>query len=203
MAVRNYLAELWQLMPRGKAWRRREGSVQDQVLHAISDELSRVDERALAFMEETDPRTAIELLDEWERELDLPGDCGQKPETIEDRRAAIITRLVALARQDEAYFVNIALQLGLVIDITHQMPFEIGLNGMGDEIGGSQWRHVWNVAIFGYPSDSIRSSLECAFNKFKPAHTVALFVYAVNLALEGDEDNKLLELESGGNINLE
>ena len=53
------------LLPRGPIWSRRVGSTIDAVLYALAMEAARVDERAHAVIEESDPRTSIEELSLW------------------------------------------------------------------------------------------------------------------------------------------
>lgn len=177
MAVRDYAAALRALFPLGRAWNREVDSRTGQVIRAIADELERVDGRAGDLMAEIDPTTTTELLDEWESELGLPGPCGGvgMGNTDEDRRAAIIAQLLATGRQDEAYYLEILEGFGFTGHIVHEEPFEMGVHGMGDPVGGSEWRHVWRIVTDQIPGDDLQKSIECAINRYKPAHTVVLF----------------------------
>lgn len=179
MAVRDYVATLRALLPPGRAWNRERQSRTDDVLTAIGDELGRVDGRAGDLMREIDPRTTTELLDEWERELGLPGDCITDPaaSTDEERRGAIIAQLLSTGRQDEQYFIDILAGFGVSATIVNEYPFEMGISGMGDPVGGSEWRHVWRIVLSDLITDSQREAIECAVRRYKPAHTVVLFDY--------------------------
>ena len=59
------------LLPPGRLWRRDLGAFIIKCLLAAGDELNRVSCRSLDLLEESDPRTATELLPDYERELDL------------------------------------------------------------------------------------------------------------------------------------
>jgi len=59
------------LLPPGRAWTAAPGTFLYQLLLGTSDELSRVSDRAANLVEESDPRTAFELLPDYERVLKL------------------------------------------------------------------------------------------------------------------------------------
>jgi uncharacterized protein YmfQ (DUF2313 family) len=76
------------LLPQGQAWPKH--SI-DSVLWQASDGLCKfwgyVDGRAADLLErESDPRTTVEILPEWERAFGLPDPCYSAPQTIADRQ---------------------------------------------------------------------------------------------------------------------
>ena len=74
--VSDYLAMLRGLMPRGAAWRGEAGTVLAAMLEASAEELVRLDGAARLLMDESNPRTAVDALADWERTLGLPDECG-------------------------------------------------------------------------------------------------------------------------------
>ncbi|WP_350628772.1 putative phage tail protein, partial [Pseudoalteromonas sp. CAL260-MNA-CIBAN-0059] len=66
---------------------------------SISQELSRLDARAVDLQNEMDPAGVSELVPDWERVMNLPDPClGQKP-LFDDRRLAVRRRLLAVGSQ--------------------------------------------------------------------------------------------------------
>ena len=82
------------LLPPGRAWRLKASGVLSKALLGASDELVRVDGRSVDLLVESDPRTADELLPEFESNLDLPSDG-----TLDERRNRVVAHLVTLQRR--------------------------------------------------------------------------------------------------------
>mgnify|MGYP000979212013 FL=1 len=78
----DYLAMLQALLPRGAAWVREPDAVLTRLLAASAEELARLDSMAWRLLDETNPQTAIDSLEDWERLLGLPDECGLKAETL-------------------------------------------------------------------------------------------------------------------------
>ncbi len=112
-----YASQLLQLLPRGILWNTQADSKLRAVMLAIGDEFSRVDQRSLDLLEEMDPRTATETIEDWERILSLPDDrVLEIPATIEARRVAVTQKFVSLGGQSAAFFTALALACGYVLD---------------------------------------------------------------------------------------
>lgn len=171
-----YAAQLLALLPQGAAWRRAPGSVLSQLMTAIGEEFARLDARAESLLAEADPRSTAELLPEWETTAGLPDPCVDVPQTVEQRRAALLARLLATGGASRAYFIAVAAAHGYTVTIdepalhtwritasvsTAIVPFRAGLSTAGEPL-----------RAFG------DDALECLFNRIKPAHTAVLFAYA-------------------------
>jgi len=89
-----------ELLPNGRAWDR-DDPVLAKLCLAESIELSRVAVRAAQFERELNPNFTFELLTDWETSYGLP-DCVE-PDTLEGRRAALRTKLLAQAGHDQSY----------------------------------------------------------------------------------------------------
>jgi len=166
---------------------------------------ARVDSRAADLLErESDPRSTIELLEDWERMAGLPDTCVAEPLTIGDRQRALVARLTMLGGQSRAFFIGLAASLGYEIRITEHAPFMAGTSQVGDtrdesgdfrwEIGPVEVRYYWNIHLAAarltwfragvgqagvdpHLRISLATDLECLIRRFKPAHTEVFFDY--------------------------
>ena len=188
----NYLSQLKAALPVGDLWDslRQDGSLFSALLEAIAETFARIDARAQGLLDEADPRTTYELLLEWEAEAGLPDTCTDQADTLQERRDALVSKLTAIGNQSRQYFIDIAAALGYVITITEYKPYFVN-SAVNLPVNDEMWRYVWQVNA---PAETVRSmtvnsevdmplrdwgnkQLECLINKFKPAHTQALFAY--------------------------
>ena len=72
----DYLSQLLALQPPGAALPREPESVWVRLLAALADGFERVDARSDDLVRESDPRSCIELITDWERVCGLPGECA-------------------------------------------------------------------------------------------------------------------------------
>lgn len=188
-----YARALALLLPSGPAWASEPGSVLQQLVLALAQEFARLDARAVDLVEESDPRTAAELLAEWERMYGLPDPCVEAPQTVAERRQALLGRVTAIGGQSRAFFIALAAALGYTVTIT-EFRSEAEAIAAGIPYTGTSWAHTWRVNVpvsVGVRGFAVGSSavgeplrswgnevLECQFQRFKPAHTSVLFAYA-------------------------
>lgn len=183
------LKSLW---PEGKAWNREEGSMFDVLNEGLAVELARIEERVQNLLNEADPRTAFEALDDWENVVGIPDDCESQAATITERQAAIVRRLRYRGALTKTFLTELAALLEYEIEIDETFPFRMGKNRMGDPMYGANWKFWFTVRIEEFETgvfrmgtnrmgDRLRSFqntiLECVLNKSKPAHTDILFTY--------------------------
>lgn len=192
MSAEQYANQLRALLPRGEAWRAERGSLMDSLLLAIATEFARIDARGGDLLNEADPRTTVELLEDWERVLGLPNPCITEEQTNAQRRAAVVEKVRRLGGQSVAYFLQVAESLGYDITITEFRPFVAGSDA-GDPLTNGDWIFTWQVngpevtttdfkvgvSAVGEPLRTWgNEELECVINQLKPAHTHVLFAYA-------------------------
>ncbi len=192
MTADDYLRQLQALLPQGQAWPRDQEAVLTKLLAALAEELARVDRRGEDLLDEADPRTTSDLLTDWERVAGLPDTCLTAGQTVEQRRAALVSKLTSLGGQSRQYFIDMAATLGYpgaTID-------EFGLLTCNDDCNGALAsqadRFVWRInlpssggAIVATCNSTCNDALqawgdeviECRINHFKPAHTTVLFAY--------------------------
>lgn len=191
--VERYRRQLDALRPPGLAGRFKADGVWAKLMRGLAVELARVDMRGDDLLREADPSRATELLVDWERVLGLPDPCADDVLSMAARRAAIAGRLAARGGASPAYFVEVANALGYdPITIEEHSPWRIGINAMGDEVGGDEWSHHWTVhaplfSIFFFLTGTSTMGealnlfdstlLECTLERIKPAHTVVHFAY--------------------------
>lgn len=195
LTTADYLAQLQALLPPGPAWPRTRGTALAALLEALAVEYARVDARAWKALDEADPRSALELLADWERVCGLPDACSAElATTIQERREAVVARLTALGGASPAYFIALASAMGYAIEIDEFRPFVVGLSRCGDRLnGGHAVRHQWRVRVSSPRYTPFRAGvsqcgdllgkivraedLECKLKRLKPAHTRLIFSY--------------------------
>lgn len=115
-----YARQLQQLLPRGTVWKLEPDSWVTKTLQAIADELARVDARGDDLIEESDPRTTTEMIEDWERALSLPDEQVLTiPATLAERRVAVTQKYVSRGGQTNADFVALALACGYTVTVSN------------------------------------------------------------------------------------
>lgn len=202
----DYRQQMQALLPQGAAWPRDEDAQLTQLLRALAEEYARVDGRAIQLVEEADPRTAAELLTDWERVAGLPDNCsGLLAETQQGRRHDLVSKLVSQGGQSRAYFVELARAMGFTVKISEYRPFRVGVAHAGDQLSNGDWRHTWSVRAPINTTVKFRvgvsavgeplalwgnASMECRIRHYRPAHTNLFFSY-------GPSTNPLLLMPDG------
>lgn len=191
----DYRQHLAALLPPGPFWAasRRPGTVFFRVLLGLAAEFARVHNAALLLIAEADPRTTTFMLPDWERELGLPDQCSGELPTIEQRRQAVLSRLVDIAPVTPQDFINLAASLGYAVTIEEGQPLVYN-HPLGPTRRYKSYlsRFKWTVFVLSsqktprrygkafYNERYLEASnplLECLFRRFKPAHTAVEFVY--------------------------
>lgn len=172
LAAAAYARMMTALLPPGRLWRTVDG-VLGRLLLACADELARLDARGDDLLDEADPRTADELLPEYERELDL-----EEAATDDERRARIVARLIARQRYRPVDFQEaLAPLLGqdpvdvVVMERTHAFAVSIG-----DD------REIFRFFIYRDPGVGGTYYLDSAqelVDQIKPSHTVGHVIESI------------------------
>ena len=183
-------------LTQGELWRAADGSRLQRLLRVLSGEAARHHNADNRLVEEADPRTALDLLRAWERDVGEPDECAGGAETIEERRARVVQKLTARGGQSRAFMVELARSLGYEIEITEYRPFVAGLSRCGgpDRLnGGHGVRFFWSVSVSGPRLTYFRTGssaageklltiaraedLECVLQRAAPAHTRLIYTY--------------------------
>lgn len=191
--AQTYLEQLKQLIPQGYAWQAKDiaETVLHRLLQALTIEPARVDDRVDNLLDEADPLTTIELLQDWETSRGLPNACVGAPSTIQERRNILLFRLRLIGRQDPAFYIDLAAALGFTITITEFTPWTVA-DPINLPMYGESWRFYWQVNAplineiwFRVGQSGVNEPLrafgnkrlECLMNEVKPAHTQIIFAY--------------------------
>lgn len=191
MTAANYRRQLKALLPRGPLWTAPKDGPLDRLLAGLSEELVRADARGDDLTRESDPRTTSELLADFERMLDLPDPCVATDQTFEERRLAVVAKLVNRGGQSRQFFIELAAALGYDITITEFHPYTCEMD-CESPVCDDAWAYAWQVngalntvveaTCESSCEDPLRSwgneRLECVIERHKPAHTVVLFSYS-------------------------
>ena len=189
---------LLKLFPRGVAWVWDPSRRLYKFARGLADEVARAHNKLSALIDEADPRTTTDLIEDWERVAGLPEPCDPDPSTaLADRRAILHGKLAAVGGQDPSYY------KGIIDTITGEdcTITEWGLTGgfyAGATAGTAlynkgTWWHTWSIAIPNtdvsyfsagstagtavatYPSTV--SQAMCIIQRIRPAHTVVFFTF--------------------------
>lgn len=194
MTADAYRGQLQALLPSGAAWTREPDAVLTDLLDAQAQELARLDARAHALIEESDPRTATELLGDWENVLGLPDPCTEAADTVPARRLACWRKLAFQAGQTPAFYIAMAAAIGFAIEV-HEFDPDVDDHddSLAAEVAAGRWRYIWRVHITnagsfhyfsaGDPAGSLlldgepALGIECIITAARPAHTHVIFTY--------------------------
>lgn len=194
MTAEQYRAELEALSPPGSALPQDQDSSWAALLQALADEMGRVDSRVDDLVDEADPRSALEMIPDYERVCGLPDGCTGDATTLQERRNRVVATLTAVGGQSRAYFQGLSEALGYSVTIEEYRPFICGSSRCGDTLGGApQHRHYWRVRVHGprvtlfrcgasrcgdrLGSIALAEDLECLLTRLAPAHTELIFAY--------------------------
>lgn len=189
-----YVTQLQQLLPTGAAWNLDADSNMTMVLEWIASELANVDARAAQLIEESDPRTTSEMLPDWETSFGLPDTCSSLANTTQERRSALVDKIIRRGGQNLSFYYGIAERLGYEITIKEFGPFITGRSRCGDVLGGAPSNRLyWRVTVLqpritlfrtgvsrcGDKLGSIdrAADLECVFRLLSQSHVQLIFAY--------------------------
>jgi len=192
LSADDYARQLAALLPPGPAWSTDDAAATlSSQLNAWAQEFARIQARADVLVEEADPRITYELLTDYERIFGLPTACMYGIEqTVQQRHDALVSQMTSVGGQSRAYFIALALAAGFIITITEFKPFDVGMT-VADPVYGVDWVFAWQVnaatttvtyfrAVSGVDEALAawgNQLLECLINRYKPAHTLAIFSY--------------------------
>jgi len=166
----DFLAALQALMPRGRAWPRDPDATQTKALSALAKSPARTVVAANDLLADAFPTAPVQLLPEWQQTLGLPDPCAGPNPTLQQQQDQVKARFVSLGGDSAAWYMQYAANLGYTIAVRNFAPFRMGLNGMGDPVGGEEWFFVWEVVC-----PALDAVLECEMQALNQAHTTLIF----------------------------
>lgn len=192
LSVDAYKRLIYGLLPQGRITRRQEGTVLDKIVQSIAEEFTRIGERAARLLEEYDPLTTLELLGDYERMLDIPDDCQERADSVSERQRDVKRKLTNRGGASLAFFEELALGVGYVVEARNTFPFRAGKGTAGSRLYGILWLHWFQIAAEDFNTVKFRAGvgrcgerlvttrndiLECVIRRAKPAHTQVQFLY--------------------------
>ena len=174
------------LLPRGDIW---DGETFAELAEAMAPEQRRLEQMIELLVEESDPRTCSQLIDEWEIDWDLPTICTGPLETLQLRRNALVNRMVGIPDQSRQTYIDRADQVGYAITITEfsagdavpghgEIPaadsaFAVQINASTDT-----YQHRVCGSPCGEPLATWGNELlECTLSEISQSHHLLLFAY--------------------------
>ena len=150
-SAEDYYSQQLALLPTGPAWPRDDDFAFNRVLRAKAEEHARTHNRAIDAREEADPRSTYYMLSEWEEFTGLPDECTSNYAiTLQERRAAVIQKLLAEGGLNQKYFEALIKALGYEATIYRYRPFVCGASQCGEPVGGTHKdRFIWRVHVHG------------------------------------------------------
>lgn len=189
--IEQFKNSLKKFLPSGKAWSLNNSNL-EKLIESFSVEFCRVQDRFNQLLKETDPRKTDELLVDWEESLALPDECSSLGATVDERRAQVVQKLTNKGGSSFEYFEEVAENLGFDVTISDFCRFQAGRSVAGDQLTNAEWDFWFQATapadvstVFkagqGKAGDKLteigNETLECTFEKLKPAHTEVLFVF--------------------------
>ena len=175
-----YRRMLEALLPPGKLWRLIGAALLPKLMLGSADELDRLHDRAADLHEESDPRTAVELLPEYERELEF-----EAVGTQAERQARVVSRHIARQRYRPVDFqTGLAPLLGLaaasivIIENTHAMAVALG-----------DVREIFRFFVYRNPALGGTYYIDSAqelIDQIKPSHTAGHAIESINFLCDDE-----------------
>jgi uncharacterized protein YmfQ (DUF2313 family) len=190
LQIQEHAQGLEHLRPPGIIWTSDPASVSRKFFMALATELARVTGRASDLIQEMDPRTTTELIPDWERVLNIPGDCEEPGRTLALRQFAVTTKLTQEPGQSRQDFIDLAASLGFQITIQEYLPFQVTNSVVGEALSNGEWLFTWTVhqpivggeflrAGQGFAGEALldfnQDTLQCFLQDASPAHTQLTF----------------------------
>ena len=145
-----YASQIAKLLPPGVLWNFEEDSTLRGALLGIADEFTRVRIRGTHLIDETDPRTASETLEDWERVLGLPDELITTiPAGMPERRVAITQKVVSRGGQNYDFFDVLCAAAGyplVSIELFAESVLRAGFR-VSDRVYGDVYAYTMHVTV--------------------------------------------------------
>jgi len=151
-----------------------------RLLSCFALEFIRIEGKITDLLNEMIPALAVEMLEEWEVMAGLPDECTALGATILERQNTVHEKItVKYQFMNEQFYIDYAAGLGVTITIDTWATLaeaRCGIARCGDArcsaVAQVYW---WRVNL--PTGDPLNSTIECIFNKLKPAESTLVFAY--------------------------
>lgn len=177
-----YTRQLIGLLPPGPAWEFEDDSVFANTLRAIADEFARVDARARQLIEEWDPSTADETIEDWERFVQLPDErITSISAVLAERRLAVVQKLTGRGGQKPQFFIDLAADCGYVIALHNYVAegdfLRVGFR-CSDRVFGTSYAYAMRIDVSPPAGAALsHADFEAVMNHATHSHITLVFNY--------------------------
>lgn len=185
---------LTRFLPNGKFWDAKRILTTNlyKLINALSDEYKRVRDLIYSIVNNRYVDDTELLLEQWEKDLQLPDECLPLADTITERQKNILLKYTAKGIQTESDFIILANKLGFSITITPLVEFAYPPYAVpfipnsspenrfvalveGLNLNEASDYPPYDVPFLPIGSDPQAVALQCILDKLKPANV--LFIY--------------------------
>lgn len=188
-----YAEELHALSRSGLLWDvLRQDPIWGPLIEAFAQEFGRIDARLHQLLDETDPRTILELLSEAEKAVGLPDSCRGLGSSIEQRRIDLLARRLDKGGYGWPIWLALVESFGFT-DVTFDefKPADTSMS-VDAPLYGEDWVNAFRInakapAIIQFSTSSsvdeslgdtsATTRLECVVQRKAASHTSPLFNY--------------------------
>lgn len=176
-----YRSQLAKLLPPGALWDLESDSTLIKLLTGMGDELERLQQRGLTLIDESDPRSASETLEEWEKALGLPDERVTSISTdTYKRRTTITQKYVGRGGQNYEYFASLCAACGYPLQsiFKHQSQMlRVGAR-VNDRVYGKSYAYTITITL-NAPTEGALShaDFERVIRHITHSHITVIFVY--------------------------
>lgn len=162
-------------------------------LNAVGKQLDEAQMYADQLQAEMFPSSCAVSLPDWERNYGLPDPCVTIDQSLEQRRAALESKINTKGGQNTPYFIALAEKMGYPGATVEEFPMFTCNSAMGGALNSEDDGFYWQLnlpaadgGVFFFTCNSEINSplqswgdeaIECRVRKNKPAQTSVIFAY--------------------------
>lgn len=187
----NYLNQLYALLPKGKLWEQKPGSVLYRLMSVVADAFHKVHLFFRQILIESDISSATEKsLDAWEKDYGLPDVCSYGVNILPTERSkAVQSRINMGAGQQKTAYEQVIKDLGYVGTVQAFIPFICGKSHLGKDVLNNEAHCRFCLLVSFYPRTTTfinangeteektvyGDDLMCTLDRMKQSHTLILY----------------------------
>lgn len=176
-----YARMIKQLFPPGKLWLFEADSSFSRLALSMAGEFGRVHERGMDLVNESDPTTTAEMIEDWEEMLALPDEfVTEIPATLAERRLAVTSKLVSRGGQNPAFFIELAAACGYTVTVTKMVTemLRVGFR-VGDRVYGDLYANTFRLNVAAPAGETLsHEDFEATIRRAVHLHAQVVFEYA-------------------------
>lgn len=181
-SAEKYASQLQKLLPFGPLWTAEAGSVLKKTLLGMAEEFERVRIRAANLIEEFDPRTASETIEEWEAAMSIPDELVTEiAGTLADRRVAVTAKFTSRGGQNYDYFSVLCSACGYPltsIDLFADLVLRAGFR-VNDRVYDQTYAYTMRLNLAAPPGAALdHATFERVIRHATHSHIQVMFSYA-------------------------